>query len=137
MPGYRVSVAAINPGSGGSDALARGYNLYMATCVMCHGTDLKGPQSMGSKQVLRRARDLSLASNYRYGSTDQAMYRTIRYGIPRTAMGNYEKVLKPEQVWDLVNFLKSRWRSDAAAPPQAPLPGLPATPALPSGHHAH
>ncbi|MBT9586926.1 cytochrome c [bacterium] len=133
MPGYRASVSAINPSSGNSDGLARGYNLYLATCVMCHGTDLKGPQSMGGNHVARRSRDLSLASNYRYGSTDQAIYRTIRYGIPRTAMGNYEKVLKPEQVWDLVNFLKSRWRADVTAP----LPGFPAPPAAPPSHHVH
>ena len=71
---------------------------------MCHGEDLRGKASPTSETL----RDLTHSKQYRFGSSDQALYRTLVYGIPRTAMGNYEHVLKVEQVWDLINFMKSR-----------------------------
>ncbi|MBX3167641.1 MAG: cytochrome c [Candidatus Eremiobacteraeota bacterium] len=101
MPGYQPSLVVVNPGS---DTLARGYNLYMQNCAMCHGADLRGEFSASNVPV----RDLTRFKDYKFGSTDQAIYRSIVYGIPKTAMGSYQHALKPQQVWDLINFMKSK-----------------------------
>lgn len=101
MPGYQPSLVVVNPGS---DTLARGHNLYQANCSMCHGQDLRGELSAPGIPV----RDLTRFKNYKFGSTDQAIYRSIVYGIPKTAMGTYQDVFKPQQVWDLINYMKSK-----------------------------
>ena len=136
MPGYRESVNRINQSPGNNDSVVRGYNRFQRDCAICHGADLRGPAPPRPGLKAIPTRDLSLAESYRYGNTDQAIYRTILYGIPRTPMGSYEKVYSEEEVWDLVNFLKSRWRSNPTAPPQPVLPDMTATPALPH-HHTH
>ena len=79
--------------------------MYQKRCAVCHGADLRGVE-----HHTRHLRDLTQASAYQYGASDPALYRTLRYGIPRTAMGNYEKSMSEEQTWDLVNFLRSRQR---------------------------
>ncbi len=85
--------------------MARGFQLYRDNCSMCHGTNLKGPETSYAEMPVR---DLTQFKQYKFGSTDQALYRTLVYGIPRTAMGNFQSVFTPAQIWDLINFLKSR-----------------------------
>ena len=101
MPGYQPSLLVTNAGS---DTLARGYNLYKANCAMCHGADLRGELSAPGMPM----RDLTKFKEYKFGSTDQAIYRTIVYGIPKTAMGNSQTILNAQQVWDVINYMKSR-----------------------------
>lgn len=104
MPGYQASLSVVDPVQNGSESLARGFILYRDNCAMCHGSDLKGPDNTTNMPT----RDLTRFNDYKYGSTDQALYRTLVYGIPRTAMGDFQRVFKPEQVWDMVHFLKSK-----------------------------
>lgn len=104
MPGYQASLNVVNPGGSDSAGLARGFQLYRDNCAMCHGPDLKGLDNYSDMPV----RDLTLFKQYKFGSSDQALYRTLVYGIPRTAMGNFQSVFSPAQIWDLINFLKSR-----------------------------
>ena len=101
MPGYQPSLRVTNLGS---DTLARGYNLYQANCSMCHGADLRGELSAPGLPV----RDLTKMKRYKFGSSDQAIYRTIVYGIPKTAMGNSRESLSAQQVWDVINYMKSK-----------------------------
>lgn len=101
MPGYQPSLRVSNPGS---DTLARGFSLYKDNCSMCHGADLRGELSAPGVPV----RDLTRFKKYKFGSTDQAIYRSIVYGIPKTAMGNFQSSLKSQQVWDIINFMKSK-----------------------------
>jgi len=107
MPGYHQSLTVHNPTSFSSDSVVRGLNLYRQHCAICHGEDLKGPPSTGKYRA--NLRDLARQDILKYGKTDQALYRTIKYGVPRTAMGSYEKVFADRQIWDLINFLRSRY----------------------------
>ena len=104
LPGYSGSLQVVSPGPAGTESLARGYQLYQRVCAMCHGADLKGE----SVQPLMPRRDLTHSAQYKYGASDQALYRTILYGLPRTAMGSYDGSLKPQDVWDLIAFIKSK-----------------------------
>lgn len=104
MPGYQPSLVVMDTVQNGSESLARGYKLYQNNCSMCHGGDLKGPETTNTMP----SPDLTQFTQYKYGSTDQALYRTLVYGIPRTAMGNFQSAFKPEQVWDIVHYLKSK-----------------------------
>ena len=112
MPGFHKSLRAVNARRGQVNTVPSGFKLYRTHCSMCHMDDLSGLNTNPQHRTLP-VRDLRQPRTYKYGATDQALYRTIRFGIPRSAMGNYEKSLSEQQVWDLVNFLKSRW----SAPP--------------------
>ncbi len=107
MPGYQASLTAVDPGQGGNDSLARGYKLYQEDCAVCHGNDLRGPENTTNTMPTR---DLTLFKQYKFGGSDQAIYRTLVYGIPRTAMGNFQSAFTPTQVWDIIHYLKSKRR---------------------------
>lgn len=104
LPGFEQSMTKSNPRPGDGDSIARGYQLYKANCIFCHGQELRGAGRMPS-------RNLADGNAYKYGASDQAVYRTILHGIPRGPMGSYVGILTEDQVWDLVNFLKSKRRS--------------------------
>ncbi|ODT71561.1 hypothetical protein ABS71_08120 [bacterium SCN 62-11] len=102
FPGYSESLKVQNTVAGNGDSLARGYNLFQHQCAPCHARDLSGEISPDQPAL----HDLRLSTSYKYGTTDQALYRTIRFGIPGTAMGRHN--LPNPQIFDLVNFLRSR-----------------------------
>ena len=104
LPGYQASLNIVNTVSPESNSLARGFQLFGQACAPCHGEDLHGQPAMESEKL----RDLTHSKEYRFGSTDQALYRTLVYGIPKSTMGNYKHVFKPEQVWELINYMKSK-----------------------------
>lgn len=102
FPGYAESLKMRDPGSATADSIARGYSLFQQKCAPCHAADLSGEASQNGL----RLRDLRELSSYKFGLTDQALYRTIQFGIPGTAMGR--SGLSDPQVFDLVHFLRSR-----------------------------
>ena len=108
MPGYQTSLRVVNTRRGQAATVPSGFKLYASLCATCHMEDLSGQNRNPNHRSLP-VRDLRQPRIYKYGATDQALFRTIRFGIPRTAMGSYEKSLSEQQTWDLVNFVKSRW----------------------------
>lgn len=110
LPGYAASQHRVNVRKTHPQSAHDGFSMFQRNCAICHGADLKG-QPANAAPGTRPLRDLTLPAEYKYGSSDQAIYRSIVYGVPRSAMGNYETILNEQQRWDLVNFLKSRWQS--------------------------
>ena len=106
FPGYHESRKRYKTIGYSSSSALRGQSLYKKHCAMCHGANGSGPPRKNYNRT-RTLRDLREPYNYRYGGSDQAIYRSIMYGIPRSPMGNNQKVFKEKQVWDLVNFLQS------------------------------
>src|SRR5687768_1362581 len=53
-----------------------GMTLFRQRCATCHGADAGGGP-LGPSLVARR---------YKYGDSDWAVYRSIRYGVPNTSM---------------------------------------------------
>lgn len=103
FPGYNESLHIQNTVQPDGDSLARGYNSFQKHCAHCHATDLSG--EVGHPYL----RDLRLRSSYKFGTSDQALYRTIKFGIPRSAMGR--NTLRDPEVFDLINFLRSRHKA--------------------------
>lgn len=107
----------------------RGSDLFygkVANCVNCHGRAAKGngPQTEDFAKNLRtqelyptpglfddwdqpiKPRDLTRGI-YRGGRRPIDIYRRITQGIKGTPMPGAPKTLKPEEIWDLVNFVLS------------------------------
>lgn len=106
---YRVKVEAERMRS---NAAAKGKILYMTHCSRCHGDrgqPQRGIRPINSKDYLKRV-------------DDTILYKIIERGIPGTgmvALGDKEGgPLNPEQITDLVAFVRS-WEKTAPALPVA------------------
>lgn len=73
--------------------------LYKGKCAMCHGADGKGDTPVGKKMG---AHDFTSADVQK--QTDEQLTDTIAKG--KNKMPGYEKSLKPEQIKDLVGFIR-------------------------------
>lgn len=100
-----------NPGEENQKSL-KGKNLYMRLCKPCHGRNGTG-KGMASSYLFPSPRDFTEAQ-YRYTNTlntvphDSAIHRTIKRGLPRSAMPGFGHVLSEEQIQSLVHFVKSK-----------------------------
>ena len=95
-----VVLAGITLLSGPAQAQTGGEALYKAKCVACHGPDGKGETAVGKANKIR---DL--------GSADvQAQSDDVIAGIIGNGKGKmpaYGKSLKPDQIKDLVAYIRS------------------------------
>ena len=80
--------------------LERGKAQFVATCAACHGAEGRG--GVGPSLVGRSTPRTE---------TDWAMYRTVRHGIPGTAMMGVNAGWT--QTWQLVGFVRSLVLKDA------------------------
>ena len=94
----------VNPHTSAAD-IAAGGKSFATTCSLCHGADARG--ELGPD--LTRGR-------YRTGSTDQALFRTVRFGIRGTDMpGTY----RPDtEIWQMIAYLRSL--SEGSKPVELP-----------------
>jgi mono/diheme cytochrome c family protein len=74
--------------------------LYKTKCSACHGADGKGDTAMGKKMGLR-----DFASPEVQKMSDDELTAAIADG--KNKMPSYKKSLKPEQVKDLVGYIRS------------------------------
>jgi mono/diheme cytochrome c family protein len=94
-----------------------GHFVYMKNCVFCHGKRGDGKGEMGLT-VQPPPRDFG-AGVFKYRSTpsgslptDEDLARTVREGIPDTAMPTFEK-LPPRDVQAVIEYVKTfspKWR---------------------------
>jgi mono/diheme cytochrome c family protein len=110
LPGYQVSLTKIDPEPNDSSSSTRGNLAFRLNCGMCHSSPENPTLPDPRKNPLTRPRDLARPETYKYGSTDQALYRSILYGIPRTPMGSYQGMMSEQQIWDYIHYIKSTWR---------------------------
>lgn len=101
LPGYRQTVGLRSP-LNGAISVSKGKKLFKDNCLSCHQYDGKPNPSLRVP-----ARDLSNPIGYQYGSSDGAIFRSIKYGIPRSSMGRLKGQIKDQDIWHVVNFVKS------------------------------
>ena len=100
-----------NPRSSPADVEA-GAGLFRSRCAVCHAPDgggtPRGPALFGRE--------------FRQGTSDWAVFRTIRSGVPGTAMAAYP--LSETELWELVSYIGTLEAPDgvavAASPRQTP-----------------
>ncbi|ETW96741.1 MAG: hypothetical protein ETSY1_25370 [Candidatus Entotheonella factor] len=107
----------------------RGERLYRQACASCHGRsgDGQGPAAAG---LHPRPHDFTTGL-YKFRTTpmsamptDADLVRTIREGIPGTAMPAWKHLLSASQQMALAQYLK-RFAADAFAPKAAPADAAP------------
>lgn len=103
-----------NPVKSSDASIAEGKKLYRFDCAMCHGAtgDGKGDLAESMELKLRDLREPPTMKDY----TDGGLAYLILKG--KGKMPGEEGRLKGNQVWNLVNFLRSIAKKEEPAPPK-------------------
>ncbi|MCA9404995.1 MAG: c-type cytochrome [Candidatus Omnitrophica bacterium] len=91
------------------EGLARGRELFKASCAGCHGMQGRGDgqQNMvDSKGLPTKPRDLT-AGVFKGDSSSEELYFRMIAGMPGSPMPSYNEVFTQEQIWDLIHFVQS------------------------------
>lgn len=94
-----------NPLEGDPEAIKAGMGAYRVRCADCHGMDARGIRGPDITQVWAR------------GRTDDALFRTIRHGVPNTEMPAFPAPRTSDNdVWRILAYLKTMATPAAEAP---------------------
>jgi cbb3-type cytochrome c oxidase subunit III len=93
-----------NPVPSSPESIAAGKQAFNRYCANCHGLNAEG--SPGN-DLTPEAPDLT-DKNWKHGSTDGEIFNSIKNGIaPDFSMGAFGDQLKDEDVWKVVNYIRS------------------------------
>ena len=93
-----------NPVVFGKASLDRGRILYLRECTECHG-----PDGRSQVDVIADATDLTAPKLWYSGTSDGEIFRSIRDGAGDAMPPYSDKIEKAEDMWHLVNFIRSLW----------------------------
>jgi mono/diheme cytochrome c family protein len=110
QPGPRLEVPKDLPWPS-EESIARGRKFFTANCATCHGPEGKGdgPQVKGMENDNKQPtfpRDLARGV-FKGGGTQERLYYRLALGMPGTPMPGIKDALKPHEIGDVVNFVKS------------------------------
>jgi mono/diheme cytochrome c family protein len=94
-----------NPVAPTADSIARGRELFQQNCVSCHGVDGRGdgPEAASLNPA---PTDFRLHMPLH---TDPQFYAFIADGYRGTQMPAFDSAFSDEDIWNLVNFLRSEF----------------------------
>jgi mono/diheme cytochrome c family protein len=107
-----AKTAAIkNPVASTPESIAMGQALYKKYCRFCHGDDAKGNGPQAPKDT--HPPDLTDAK-WDHGSTDGDIFEVIKNGVgPKFDMKPYAMKMMDQDIWNVVNYLRSLGPKDA------------------------
>jgi mono/diheme cytochrome c family protein len=91
-------------------SIAEGNKLYAVDCSMCHGADGHTSSDSG-RWMYPRASDLTSPEVQQYSQRE--LFWIVKNGIRLSGMPAFGKVESDENIWNLVNYLRTL-RKDAA-----------------------
>jgi len=86
------------------ESIARGRATFARNCTACHGNDGKS-----EVDVVANATDLTEPKLWRSGTAEGEIFRSIRDGAGDTMPPFKSQLQKEEDLWHLVNFIRSLW----------------------------
>jgi mono/diheme cytochrome c family protein len=98
--------AAKGPLAYTTKSIARGKQFYLIHCVECHDQDGKG---LGRRDFNGTPpADLTNPDEWLHGTSADAIFSSVREGT-KGDMPAYKDKLQDEQIWHVVNFIRSLW----------------------------
>ena len=95
-----------NPVKPTPDSIAAGKKIYDTQCVSCHGDTGKATARWRRRLPAPKPSDLSDAS-WKHGSSDGEIFTLVRDGSKGTGMRGYATKLKTDDIWNVVNYLRT------------------------------
>ena len=95
-----------NPVKADAASIEAGKKLYTDNCADCHGETGKGDGPAAPYAGDPPPSNLADAE-WKHGSTDGEIYTVIHDGVDGTGMKDFGKDLKPTDIWQLVNYLRT------------------------------
>ena len=86
------------------ESIARGRAVFARNCTACHGADGKS-----EVDVVANATDLTQPKMWKIGTAEGEIFRSIRDGAGDTMPPFKSQLQKEEDLWHLVNFIRSLW----------------------------
>lgn len=98
------AAAVPNPIAASAESVALGAQVFATNCVACHGeTGMgDGPSAAGLDP-----KPANLSEHHVQDLSDGALFYVIHNGVPETAMPAWKDVLGEEDIWHVVNFLRT------------------------------
>jgi mono/diheme cytochrome c family protein len=93
--------AASNPAPYTPASIARGKTYFLQNCQSCHDEDGRARSA-----AVAIAADLTDPDRWKFGASDASLFKTIKNGAAE-AMPPFGTDLRDEQIWDVVNFIRS------------------------------
>ena len=101
------AAAVKNPVKPTADSIAAGKKIYEAQCTNCHGATGKGDGKMAASITTGpKPSDLS-DKEWKHGSSDGEIFTLVRDGSKGTGMRGYGTRMKPEDIWNVVNYVRT------------------------------
>lgn len=94
-----------NPVPANAQSIAEGKQIYDKQCASCHGATGKGDGKLG-EELNPKPANLTDA-DWKHGSSDGEIFTLIRDGSKGTGMKGYKVKLTTNQMWSVVNYLRT------------------------------
>ena len=85
-------------------SITRGRTLFLHDCTSCHGND-----GRSQIDVIADATDLTEPKQWKNGASEGEIFRSIRDGAGVSMPPFKNQIRKEEDLWHLVNFIRSLW----------------------------
>lgn len=97
----QTAVPTSNPVPYTPQSIARGKNYFLQNCQSCHDEDGRARSA-----AVAIAADLTDPGKWKFGEKDAQVFASIHNGAA-DAMPPFSSDLKDEQIWDIINFIRS------------------------------
>lgn len=105
-----VGLKGLTSARKGGDSVS-GREIYVNTCIRCHGVDGTGVQSV---RLVPASADLT--SPAVQDRLDGTLFKRIHEGKPNTAMGAWRHALSDEEIWDVLAYVRTLGTGSDARP---------------------
>jgi mono/diheme cytochrome c family protein len=90
-------------------SIEAGKQIYLRHCVQCH--DFDGRSLSGRDFAAAPPKDLTYPQEWLHGTSEGEIFKSNKEGT-KEEMPPYKDKLKDEEIWHLVNFVRSLWPED-------------------------
>jgi cytochrome c oxidase cbb3-type subunit I/II len=95
------------------DSVKRGAEIFdKMNCWSCHGREGRGNGPSAAKLTDSKGYpitpfDLTRGARFKCGQSDRELFRDLITGLDGTPMPSFDDALKPEQIWDVVHYIRT------------------------------